>query len=155
MNYDYCPKSLLAMLLSVEGLYFKRPIQCLASSKILTPTPSPPGECVPPAFGAGGGQTRWVERGWGVNILEDVRHCSVFYIRKKYFVLLSHVKMLGRCPQSLTLLCLRGLRALARESSLLQSSCQREGTPFRNLEKKAKANGQSKVYHYLPLCVYC
>jgi hypothetical protein len=31
--------------------------------------PSPPGECVPqpppPAFGVGGGHTRWVERGWG------------------------------------------------------------------------------------------
>jgi hypothetical protein len=27
------------------------------------PPPSPPGECVPPAFGAGGGHTRWVERG--------------------------------------------------------------------------------------------
>jgi hypothetical protein len=40
---------------------------------------------VPPAFGAGGGHTRWVERGWGVNILEDARHCSVLYIRK-YFV---------------------------------------------------------------------
>jgi hypothetical protein len=66
----------------VEGLYCKRPIQCPASSKILTPpppTPSPPGECVPPAFGAGGGHTRWVERGWGVNILEDARHCSVLY----------------------------------------------------------------------------
>ncbi len=49
----------------VEGLYCKRPVQCLASSKILTPTPSPPGECVPPAFGAGGGQTGWVVRGWG------------------------------------------------------------------------------------------
>jgi hypothetical protein len=36
------------------------------------PPPSPPGECVPPAFGAGGGHTRWVERGvGGVNILED------------------------------------------------------------------------------------
>ncbi len=34
--------------------------------------PSPPGECVPPppAFGAGGGHTRWVERGWGVNSSE-------------------------------------------------------------------------------------
>jgi hypothetical protein len=52
---------------------------------MLTPTPSPPGECVPPAFGAGGGHTRWVERGWGVNILEDARHCSVLYICK-YFV---------------------------------------------------------------------
>jgi hypothetical protein len=52
------------------------------------PTPSPPGECVPPAFGAGGGRTIWVENGWGgggVNILEDARHCSVLYIRK-YFV---------------------------------------------------------------------
>jgi hypothetical protein len=37
---------------------------------------------VPPAFGAGGGHTRWVERGWGVNILEDTRHCSVLYICK-------------------------------------------------------------------------
>ena len=36
--------------------------------------PSPPDECVPPAFGAGGGHTRWAERGWGVNILEDARH---------------------------------------------------------------------------------
>jgi hypothetical protein len=27
--------------------------------------PPPPGECVPPAFGAGGGHTRWVEKGVG------------------------------------------------------------------------------------------
>jgi hypothetical protein len=27
-----------------------------------------------------------VERGWGVNILEDARHCSVLYIRKNYVV---------------------------------------------------------------------
>jgi hypothetical protein len=33
-------------------------------------TPSPPGECVPPAFV--GGYERGV--GWGVNILEDERH---------------------------------------------------------------------------------
>jgi hypothetical protein len=50
------------------------------------PVPSPPGECVPPAFGRGGGHTRWVERGWGINILEDARHCSVLYTRK-YFVI--------------------------------------------------------------------
>ncbi len=31
--------------LHVEGLYCKRPIQCLASSELLTPPP--PGECVP------------------------------------------------------------------------------------------------------------
>jgi hypothetical protein len=34
----------------------------------------------PPAFGAGGGHTRWVERGWGVNSPEDARLCSVLYI---------------------------------------------------------------------------
>jgi hypothetical protein len=44
------------------------------------PPQSPPGERVPPAFGAGRGHTRWVERGWGVNILEDARHSSVLYI---------------------------------------------------------------------------
>jgi hypothetical protein len=49
----------------VERSYCKRPVQCLAYSKILTPTPSLPGECVPPAFCAAGGHTRWVERGWG------------------------------------------------------------------------------------------
>jgi hypothetical protein len=32
-----------------------------------------------PAIG-GGGHTRWVERGWEVNILEDARHSSVLYI---------------------------------------------------------------------------
>jgi hypothetical protein len=37
------------------------------------------------AFGAGGGHTRWVERGAGVNILEDARHSSVLYMCK-YFV---------------------------------------------------------------------
>jgi hypothetical protein len=41
------------------------------------PPPSPPGECVPPAFGAGvlGEDTLAGWRGgWGVNILEDARH---------------------------------------------------------------------------------
>ena len=41
------------------------------------PTLSPHGECVPPAFGAGGGRSQWVERGWGVNSSEVSRHCSV------------------------------------------------------------------------------
>jgi hypothetical protein len=53
---------------------------------MLTPHPLT-GECVPPAFGAGGGHTRWVERGWGFNSSEDARHCSVLYICK-YFVVL-------------------------------------------------------------------
>jgi hypothetical protein len=60
---------------SVEGLYCKRPIQCLARVCI------PP----PPLWCGGGGHTRWKERGVGVNILEDARHCSVLYIHK-YFV---------------------------------------------------------------------
>jgi hypothetical protein len=95
-------------LSSVERLYSKRPILCLASSKILTPPPSsPPGECVPPpppAFGAGGGHTRWVERGWGVNILKDARHCSVLYIRK-YFVLSRLHQQRRHSPTSLTPTC--------------------------------------------------
>ncbi len=34
------------------------------------------------AFGAGGGHTRYRWRGgWGVNILEDARHCSVLHIQ--------------------------------------------------------------------------
>ncbi len=44
-----------------------------------------PGECVPPSFVAGGGHTRRVERGWGVNILEDARHSSVLYLYRILF----------------------------------------------------------------------
>ncbi len=55
------------------------------------PPPSPPGECVLPAFGAGGGHTCWLERGWGVNILEDVRHSYVLYVCK-YFVHITQVQ---------------------------------------------------------------
>jgi hypothetical protein len=78
------------IFLNLERLDCKRSVLCLASSKILTPAPppSPPGECVPPAFGAGGGHTFWVERGVGVNILEDARHSSVLNVCK-YFVPLS------------------------------------------------------------------
>ncbi len=74
----------------IEGLYCKRPIQCLASCEILTSHPLTARRvCVyPPACGAGGEHTRWVERGWGVNSSEDARHCSVLYKRVcKYFVL--------------------------------------------------------------------
>jgi hypothetical protein len=75
------------ILPTVERLYCKRPILCLASSKILTPQPPHrPASVYTLAFGARGGHTRWVERGVGVNILEDARHSSVLYICK-YFVL--------------------------------------------------------------------
>jgi hypothetical protein len=48
------------------------------------PTPSPPGECVPfPPLDAGGGHTRWVERGWGVNSFarRQTLLCTILYIR--------------------------------------------------------------------------
>jgi len=50
------------------------------------PPPNRPASVYPPAFGAGGGHTRWVERGWEVNSSEDARHCSVLYLCK-YFVI--------------------------------------------------------------------
>jgi hypothetical protein len=49
------------------------------------PLPHFPASVYHPAFGAGGEQTRWVKRGWGVNTLEDARHSSVLFICK-YFV---------------------------------------------------------------------
>ncbi len=55
------------------------------------PPPSPPGECVPPAFGAGGGHTRWVERGGGQGVLRnqfrfETTETSSGTIRNKTFV---------------------------------------------------------------------
>jgi hypothetical protein len=44
------------------------------------PPPSQPGECVPPAFGAGGGQIRCVEKGVGGQYFGDARHSSVLYM---------------------------------------------------------------------------
>jgi hypothetical protein len=50
------------------------------------PPPSPPGECVPTALGAGGGHIhRGWRGGWGVNILEDARHSSVLYLYRILF----------------------------------------------------------------------
>ncbi len=71
--------------LPVERLYCKRPILCLASSKILTPPPHR-AACVPPPPLVRGEDTLSRGRGgWGVNILEDARHSSVLY-KCKYFV---------------------------------------------------------------------
>ncbi len=44
----------------------------LVFQNIDPPTPPPPREC-----GAGGGHTRWVEKGVWVLIVEDARHSSV------------------------------------------------------------------------------
>jgi hypothetical protein len=75
-------KSFQSLPLIVEGLYCKRPIQCLVSSEILTPPPltarrvcTTLAVCVLAGWRGGG----------GVNSLEDARHCSVLYICK-YFV---------------------------------------------------------------------
>ncbi len=73
----------------VEGLYCKVPIQCLASSEMYPP---------PPAFGTGGGHTRLVEWGWGVNSSEDSRHCSVLYICKYcVYILYALIPVVFRC----------------------------------------------------------
>ncbi len=72
---------------AVERLYCKRQIQCLASSKILTPHPLTARRvCTPPPLVRGEDTLAGWRAGWGVNILEDARHCSVLYI-SKYFVL--------------------------------------------------------------------
>ncbi len=76
------------MVLTVEGLYSKSQSNVWRLPNYWPPTPPPPSECVPPAFGEGGGHTRWVERGLGVQSSEDARHCSVLYICK-YFVVLT------------------------------------------------------------------
>ncbi len=64
------------------------------------PPPHRPASVYRPPFGAGGGQTRWVERWWGVNILEHARHCSVLYIRK-YFVVGTFNVFIHREAQTL------------------------------------------------------
>jgi hypothetical protein len=48
----------------------------LVFQNIDPPTPSPPGECVRPAFVGGGGEDTLAGRrgGWGVNMLENERH---------------------------------------------------------------------------------
>jgi hypothetical protein len=76
-----------------------RQILWLASSKILTPpppSPSPPGECVPPAFGAGEDTLARGRGGWGVNILEDDRHCSVLYVCKYFVPVMKYLPLLCR-----------------------------------------------------------
>ncbi len=70
---------------TVKRLYCKRPIQCLASSKKLTPPPPHrPANVSPPAFDAGGGHIRWVEMGVGGQYLDFGRRqtqlCTVLYI---------------------------------------------------------------------------
>jgi hypothetical protein len=52
------------------------------------PPPSPSGECVPPPLVRGEDTLARRRGGWGVNILEDVRHSSVLYVCKYFVVML-------------------------------------------------------------------
>jgi hypothetical protein len=77
----------IVILCVVERLYCKRPILCLASSKLLTPHPlHRPASVYPPPSWRGEDTLAGWRGGWGVNILEDARHSSVLYICT-YFVL--------------------------------------------------------------------
>ncbi len=69
---------------SVERLYWKRPIQCLASSKILTPTPHRPASVYPQLW-CGGRTHSLGGEGVGGQYFVSARHSSVLYICK-YFV---------------------------------------------------------------------
>ncbi len=52
----------------------------------------------PQPLGRGGGHTRWLERGWGVNSTEDARLCSVLYLCK-YFVQQAYLRSLNLSTQ--------------------------------------------------------
>ncbi len=69
------------------------------------PSPSPPGECVPPPPLLRGEDTLAGWRGgWGVNILEDARHSSVLYLYRILFGIIS--LPLIPCPSHFTCLSL-------------------------------------------------
>jgi hypothetical protein len=67
------------------------------------PTPSPPGECVPPRLWCGGRTHSLGGEGVGVNSSEDVRHCSVLYICK-YFVVRT-LRISPHTPQPVRVYC--------------------------------------------------
>ncbi len=74
-------------VVDAEGLYCKRPIQCLASSKILTPHPLTAWRvCARGGHSLGG-------EGVGGQYFEHARHWSVLYICK-YFVEVEHLLLL-------------------------------------------------------------
>jgi hypothetical protein len=62
---------------SLREIHYKRAILFLVFQIIDPPSPSPPGEWVPPAFVAGGGQTRQAERGMGGGIFWKTREIGL------------------------------------------------------------------------------
>jgi hypothetical protein len=82
-------------ILPVEGLYCKRPIQCLASSEILTPphplTPHRPASVctVPPRLLVRGEDTLAGWRGVGGSIVRKTPDTALYSIYK-YFVIVTY-----------------------------------------------------------------
>jgi hypothetical protein len=73
---------------SVEGLYHRvgRVLSFFSSRRNWdSPTPLAAGECAPPPFGPGGGNTRLQQKGWGSHNSEEVTYTVVLYVYK-YFV---------------------------------------------------------------------
>ncbi len=87
-SYNIALQPTIQYTAPVERLYCKRPILCLASSKILTPHPlTAPQVCTPRLWCGGSTQSHSLggEGGGGsINILEGAKHSSVLYICK-YF----------------------------------------------------------------------
>ncbi len=83
-------KSVSSSLKIVEGLYCKRPIQCLASSEILTPPHRPASDHPPPPrFGAGGRTHSLGGEGGGGSKVRKTPDTALYstYISKYFFVL--------------------------------------------------------------------
>jgi hypothetical protein len=72
----------------VEGLYCKRPIQCLASSEILTPHPLTARQVCTPPLWCGGRTHSLGGGGGGGSIVRKTLDtaCSVLYICKNFVV---------------------------------------------------------------------
>jgi hypothetical protein len=118
----YCNNRKISLAISVEGLCYKRPIQCLASSEILTPHPRG-------------------ERG-GVNSSEDARHCSVLYICK-YFVAISVTELLS--PSRLFLI-MQNLLVSFLATSAASMPCHVVSPHLNNSQHASRIKGQCDRY---------
>ncbi len=80
-----------SLVLTVEGLYCKRPIQCLASSELLTPHPLTARRvCTPPPLVRGGGHTRGGREGGG-SIVRKTPDTALYSIICNYLVVVTSV----------------------------------------------------------------
>jgi len=83
-------------------------------------SPSPPAECLPPPLVRGEDTLARRRGGWGVNILEDVRHSSVLYYSTYISTLCSPLspKNTPRCT-SITAIFLITLRLIRQSLSTI------------------------------------